>query len=94
VPCSWLGHARRRFWDHVFNPSGLPVFDEEHQLISESLSQFIRREGLRKPELKLLPGYLTSGNPLHFMLETNQKLHELRQRLAREQREAALRDEL
>ena len=83
-----------RFWDHVFNPSGLPVFEEEYQLISQSLSQFIQQEGLRRPELKLLPGYLTTGNPLHFMLNVNKQLHELRERLAREKREAALREEL
>jgi len=84
----------RRFWEFVFNPSGLPIEAEERDFLAARLDRLIDREGLEDPELALMPGYITRGNALHFMLETNAELYRIKDRLEQQREEERMRQEL
>ncbi len=83
-----------RFWEYVFNPTGTLVDEEERAFLSERLQAFISREGLHSPELALPRGYLTRGNALHFMHQTNKDFYALKDRIQARKDAAELREEL
>ncbi|KAA0174288.1 hypothetical protein FNF27_04300 [Cafeteria roenbergensis] len=82
------------FWEYVFNPTGTLVDEEERAFLSERLQAFISREGLHSPELALPRGYLTRGNALHFMHQTNKDFYALKDRIQARKDAAELREEL
>ena len=84
----------RRFWELVFNPAGLPIEEEERQFLAARLDQLIDHEGLEDPDMTLAVGYITRGNALHFMHETNQQLYAIKDRLERQREEEQMRQEL
>lgn len=67
------------------NPSRLPIYREELDLINAKLDALVKQEGLVDPGLSLYVGFLGKGHPFHFFRDMLEELTVLRESLEKDE---------